>query len=86
MRTEALDETLGRLDGRGVRWQAVDHGISWAVYFADPDGNGLEVDLDRRHQPGGREVWHGASGLLPRQRIRSAAVGERGTEAYPTAD
>lgn len=79
----ALDEALGRLDDRGVRWQAVDHGISWAIYFADPDGNGLEIYLDRRDRPGGREIWHGASALLPRERIRQAAESERRAGADP---
>jgi catechol 2,3-dioxygenase len=47
----------------GVRHQTVDHGISWATYFRDPDGNGLEVYVDRRHQPEGRRVWDGASAM-----------------------
>jgi catechol 2,3-dioxygenase len=37
--------------------QTVDHGISWAAYFNDPDGNGIEIYLDRRSVPGGRSLW-----------------------------
>jgi catechol 2,3-dioxygenase len=71
--TAALEEALVRLDERGTRWQAVDHGISWAVYFDDPDGNGLELYIDRREHPDGRKEWGGMTTLLPRERIRRAA-------------
>lgn len=50
-----------RLSEMGIRHQSVDHGISWATYFNDPDGNGLEVYVDRRHAAGGRAVWDGSS-------------------------
>jgi len=66
----SLDTALDRLDAEGVGWQAVDHGISWAVYFDDPDGNGLELYVDRRRQAGGRKAWHGITARLPRERIR----------------
>jgi catechol 2,3-dioxygenase len=45
---EALRATYRRLRERGVRVSPVDHGISKALYFDDPDGNGLEVYLDTR--------------------------------------
>jgi len=45
----------------GIRMRAVDHGISWAVYFSDPDGNGLEIYVDTRHDKQGRTGWHGLS-------------------------
>lgn len=51
-----------RLAGGAV---AVDHGISWAMYFADPDGNGIEIMLDRRTAPGGRPLWGGHQTRLP---------------------
>ncbi len=38
---------------------SVDHFISWAMYFDDPDGNGLEIYWDTRNEPGGRQLWHG---------------------------
>lgn len=31
----ALEEALARLEREGTDWRAVDHGISWAVYFDD---------------------------------------------------
>lgn len=53
-----------RLRSRGIAFQAVDHGISWALYFEDPEGNGLELFLDRRTTPGGTATWEGASRRL----------------------
>ncbi|WP_459191862.1 VOC family protein [Halosimplex sp. J119] len=45
---EALASVYRRLRDRGVQVSPVDHGISKALYFADPDGNGVEVYLDTR--------------------------------------
>ncbi len=42
----------------------VDHGISWAMYFDDPDGNGVEIYQDRRTMPGGRPFWNGDQQLI----------------------
>ena len=57
------------LDAAEVPFAAVDHGISWALYFSDPDGNGLEVYLDRRDRPGGRLEWRGTTSRLSRNQI-----------------
>jgi catechol 2,3-dioxygenase len=72
----ALEAALGRLEKEGVAWQAVDHGISWAVYFGDPDGNGLELYVDRRAVDGGRPRWGGTTRTLTREAIRKAAASE----------
>jgi catechol 2,3-dioxygenase len=37
----------------------VDHLISWALYFTDPDDNGLELFWDTRQERGGRTLWRG---------------------------
>ncbi|MCB0355151.1 MAG: VOC family protein [Bdellovibrionales bacterium] len=50
----------------------VDHGISWAVYFSDPDGNGVEVYLDRRDAPHGAKDWSGKSRKLSIHEIENA--------------
>ncbi|PSP56637.1 biphenyl-2,3-diol 1,2-dioxygenase [Halobacteriales archaeon QS_1_67_19] len=55
---EALAATDRRLRERGVAVTPVDHGISEALYFDDPDGNGLEVYLDTRAERD-REAWRG---------------------------
>jgi len=39
--------------------QPADNGISWALYFEDPDRTRLEVYVDRRMLPGGRKFWRG---------------------------
>jgi catechol 2,3-dioxygenase len=55
---EALAETYRRLVDAGVTVSPVDHRISEALYFSDPDGNGVEVYLDTREQTG-RDTWDG---------------------------
>ncbi|WP_254768801.1 VOC family protein [Salinilacihabitans rarus] len=55
----ALRSTYRRLRADGVPVTAVDHDISEALYFDDPDGNGVEVYLDTRAT--GDERWGGAS-------------------------
>jgi catechol 2,3-dioxygenase len=44
----ALADALQRLTDAGIRINgASDHGVSEALYLADPDGNGLELYWDR---------------------------------------
>ncbi len=57
------------LAAAGVDVATVDHLISWAIYFSDPDGNGLEVYWDTRCQPGGQCLWRGRN--LP---LRAATI------------
>jgi catechol 2,3-dioxygenase len=56
----------------GVAVTAVDHYISWAMYFDDPDGNGLEIYLDSRTLPGGRLFWYGDNAPLENKTILAA--------------
>ena len=45
---EELAQALARVTDAGARLQgASDHGVSEALYLADPDGNGLELYADR---------------------------------------
>jgi catechol 2,3-dioxygenase len=57
---EALRNVFERLQDRDVRVSPVDHGISKALYFDDPDGNGLEVYLDTRAEHD-IEHWEGTN-------------------------
>jgi catechol 2,3-dioxygenase len=59
----------------GVGAATVDHRISWAIYFTDPDGNGLEIYWDTREQPSGRRRWEGEALPLPPERILAALEG-----------
>lgn len=55
---DALRALYERLRDRGVPVSPVDHRISKALYFDDPDGNGLEVYLDTREE-NDVETWDG---------------------------
>ena len=39
------------LNAAGVQTRAIDHGVSQSLYFADPDGNGVEAYVD------GSDLW-----------------------------
>jgi catechol 2,3-dioxygenase len=56
-----LAVAVKRVIGAGVPLQgAADHGVSEAVYLADPDGNGIELYWDRPSQE-----WPRTEGGLP---------------------
>lgn len=59
-----------RLVDAGIPVALVDHRISWAMYFSDPDGNGLEIYWDTRDQPGGVAIWEGRDRPLDPARMR----------------
>jgi len=59
----------------GLPLVTVDHRISWAMYFADPDGNGLEIYWDTREEPRGQRLWRGENLPLPPQTILAALEG-----------
>ncbi|MDG5472234.1 VOC family protein [Jeotgalibacillus sp. ET6] len=44
-----LADLIAHLVKNGVKMGGSDHGVSEAVYFDDPDGNGIEVYRDRSH-------------------------------------
>jgi catechol 2,3-dioxygenase len=57
---EALADAVRTLTDAGVPvWQAGDHGYSLAVYFRDPDDNGVELMWDRP-----RAEWGPGRGAL----------------------
>ena len=58
---ESLAKVKSRLESNGYSVSPVDHGISWALYTKDPDGNGIEIYMDRRSSKGGVKLWHGRS-------------------------
>jgi catechol 2,3-dioxygenase len=56
----ALARWLIHAANSGVQLQgASDHLVSEAIYLADPEGNGIEVYVDRP-----RDRWHGADGAI----------------------
>jgi len=58
-----------KLTEAGIRVAPVDHLISWAIYFDDPDGNGLEIYWDTRDEPGGEKLWRGRNVPLPEEKL-----------------
>ena len=64
---QSLGQALARVIAAGVPLQgAADHGVSEAVYFADPDGNGIEIYRDRPEAEWPRD----ASGTLAMSNAR----------------
>lgn len=61
---EELYDFARRLRSANIQFTAVDHGISWAIYFNDPEGTGLELFLDRRKSLDGALHWSGRSHRL----------------------
>jgi catechol 2,3-dioxygenase len=55
----AFAQAFQRLTTAGISVGPVDHRISWALYFDDPDGNGLEIYVDTRAEPNGADLWEG---------------------------
>lgn len=47
----------------------IDHVISWAMYFDDPDGNGLEIYTDTRNEEDGSHEWIGGNRELTIEEI-----------------
>ena len=68
---QALAACVERLTGLGIRPAIVDHRISWALYFSDPDGNGLEIYCDTRGDSGVEE-WEAVDEPLTIERLLAA--------------
>ena len=65
----SLAEIYYTMREAGIEVATVDHLISWAMYFSDQDGNGLEIYWDTRKEPGGQRLWRGLNLLLAPERI-----------------
>lgn len=61
----------------GIRVRPVDNGISWGMYFNDPEGNQIELFCDMRREPGGSMLWEGRTTDLTPEAI-TAALGDAG--------
>lgn len=73
---KTLAEAVKRVLDAGIRLQgASDHGVSEAIYLADPDGNGIELYRDRP-----REEWprspDGSLGMFTRPLDLGALLAE----------
>jgi catechol 2,3-dioxygenase len=68
----SLAQAYKALTDGGIAVATVDHLISWAIYFDDPDGNGLEIYWDTRKEPNGTDLWYGRNEPLPREKLLDA--------------
>ncbi len=68
---EALAATYQKLTEAGVPVYPVDHRISWAIYFNDPDSNGVEVYWDTRQTEHGVDRWEGVDRPLDVTKLQS---------------
>ena len=67
---KTLIETYQKIKKDGIEVYPVDHRISWALYFNDPDGNGIEVYCDTRGMQHGVESWEGKDRLLTEDMLK----------------
>ena len=56
-----LADVYFKLKKHKIPFSPVNHGISKTIYFSDPDGNGIEVYVDTRHE---RKKWNGMSSFI----------------------
>lgn len=66
---QALAGCYKNLLESGLPVTLVDHRISWAIYFSDPDGNGLELYCDTRSDEDGANLWEGRDRSLAPDRL-----------------
>jgi catechol-2,3-dioxygenase len=57
-RLEQLLETHERLLGAGIKpWRTINHGPTISFYYADPDGNDVELQVDRFADAADAQAW-----------------------------
>lgn len=62
-----LAEIYFKLKNHNMQFSPVDHGISKAIYFSDPDGNGIECYVDTRKDS---KDWNGVSSFLREEEFK----------------
>ncbi len=66
---KSLIETYKNLKNGHLDVYPVDHRISWAIYFKDPDGNGIEVYWDTRETEHGVVLAEGIDRPLTERQL-----------------
>ncbi len=81
----ALARVVNRLSGAGIRLSgASDHGVSEALYLDDPEGNGVEIYVDRAQDAWPRDKAGGLAMVTqPLDGSSLMATVERGANAAP---
>lgn len=52
-----FNSIINKLKEKSIKYHPIDHGISKAIYFSDPDNNGVEIMLDTRKRKD--QIWRG---------------------------
>ena len=65
---EALAELYFKLKKEKIDFSPIDHGISKALYFSDPDGNGIEVYVDTTRM---QKKWSGMSNIIIEEEFKN---------------
>ena len=65
-----------QLETSRVRFTAEDEGVRWTLRLNDPDGNEIEIYVDSRALPGGREAWGGTTKVVDQAHILAALQAE----------
>ena len=76
----ALAAAYTALTDAAIEVEAVDHRVSWSLYFRDPDGNGLALYWDRRGEPDSAHAWCGHNLALPAEKLLAPAQSGAGQE------
>lgn len=65
-----------QLESSRVKFSAEDEGVRWTLRLSDPDGNAVEIYVDSRALPGGRDAWGGATTPVDQSHILAALQSE----------
>lgn len=65
-----------QLETSRVKFTAEDDGVRWTLRLNDPDGNAIEIYVDSRALPGGREAWGGTTVPVDQTHILAALQAE----------
>ncbi len=66
-----LAEAYKNLSEAGIEVSPVDHSFSWAIYFNDPDGNGVGIYCDVPPEET-KKMWRGCNTILREEQLLSA--------------
>jgi hypothetical protein len=64
------------LTAGGVKVTTIDHMVCWAMYFTDPDGNGIGIFWDTRALPDRPLLWQGRDLPLGPEKILAVLKAE----------
>jgi catechol-2,3-dioxygenase len=77
---EDLLATYRRLATRGIRpYRAIDHGPTTSMYYADPDGNRVELQVDNFESPEEATAWMSSPAFA------ANPIGQRAVQEAPHA-